>query len=376
LIYLDNAATSFPKAPNVAKRVTHHIAFEGGNSGRSSHVFARNASRLVFDTRYKLASFLGVKKTQRLVFTKNATESLNMVIFGALKEGDVVGVSSLEHNSVMRPLRYLEAQGKIKIKIFSCDADGKPELEELETLIKSKPNLMVITAASNVIGALLPYEEIIEKCHEFNIPVCIDACQLVGHIPVDIDDCGADYFCFSAHKGLLAPTGVGGLYVKEGMKIKPLMFGGTGSASDSEYQPEDFPDFLEAGTQNLSAIAGLNASLDFFQKTGLEEIKNKEEMLIRQLKEGLSEFNNIKIYGDNQKLPVISFEVENQSIGDTAYEFDKRDIAIRMGLHCSPLAHKSIKSFEKGGTLRMSPSYFTKQSEIEEVLSKMREFIK
>ncbi len=378
MIYLDNAATSFPKAPGVAEAVYRCLTENAANAGRGSHRLAQEASRLLFDTRDACAKFLDIRDAERLVFTKNATEALNLAILGSVPPEGTVVTSSLEHNSVMRPLRYLEAQRGVRLIIIPFDACGQPNKKKLREALETHPHLVVMTAASNVTGCLLPIEEIATLCRDAQVPLCIDGSQLIGHIPVSMEGLGASCFAFSGHKGLLGPMGTGGLYLAPGFEPEPLLRGGTGSLSESEFQPDILPDRYEAGTQNICGLAGLLASLRFLDRTGITNIQRREEALNDRLLSGLLDLPGVTSPGPRpgeKRAPVISICIAGRDLGEVALELDRSDIALRLGLHCSPSAHRSIETFESGGTLRFSPGYFNTEAEIDAVLATLEKIL-
>jgi selenocysteine lyase/cysteine desulfurase len=261
MIYLDNAATSWPKPPEVIKAMADALEYSGGNPGRSGHRLAIEAARIVYDTRETVASFFNLEDPLRVIFTNNATHAINIVLNGLLKPGDSVVVSSMEHNAVMRPLRALERQG-VRLKIIPCFPDGKIDLQAAAALIETDTRLVVLIHASNVTGTIQPAAEISRLAHGAGSLILVDAAQTAGVIPVNMKQIGADFIAFTGHKGLLGPSGVGGLLIAPDFDVSslnPLIRGGTGSQSEHEEQPEFMPDKFEAGTANLAGIAGLVA---------------------------------------------------------------------------------------------------------------------
>ena len=376
MIYLDNAATSFPKAPGVVDATVHFMTEVGANAGRGSHRLAREASHRLFDVRERCAAFLGIQQPERLAFTKHATEALNLVLMGQVPVGGTVVLSSLEHNAVMRPLRHLEETRGIRLIVVPFDACGLPDPSALRESLALRPDLFVLTAASNVTGCLPPLEEIAALCRKNNVPLCVDASQAVGHVPITVED--IDFLCFSGHKGLMGPMGTGGLYVAPSFHPAPLLRGGTGSLSESEHQPTFMPDCYEAGTQNLCGLAGLLAALDFINTTGLDNIHARETALCDHLLSGFLALPGITSPGPAigaKRAPVVSISVDDRDLGEIALEFDRRDIALRLGLHCAPAAHRSIGTFEAGGTLRFSPGFFTTKDEIDTTIQAMKEIL-
>lgn len=375
--YLDNAATSFPKAPGVADAVHRQIAEACGNPGRASHGPALAASRLLFETRCAAAAFFGVSDERRVIFCKNATEALNIAIFGSVPEGGVVAVSGMEHNAVMRPLRFLERTKGVRIVSFGVDLAGRPDAESYKAALDAEPDLLVTTAASNVTGAVLPFEEIIADCGKRGIRTCVDGAQAAGHFPIDLGTLGADYFCCAGHKGLLGPSGTGLLVLGSGADPEPLLRGGTGSASESEEQPEDLPDRYEAGTQNAAGIAGLLTSVRYLSGIGAGAVREREDVLASRLAEGLRRIGSVRVFVPEgigtRRTAVVSFDAAGRDIGELAHELDLRGIACRAGLHCAPGAHRSIGTFAAGGTIRFSPGLFTTEDEIDAALRAVEE---
>jgi len=381
MIYLDNAATSFPKAPGVAEAVAACIRDLPGSPGRASHAYAVAAGELQYSVRERLAGFFGVARPERLVFTKNATEALNLAIMGYLgpRAGARVITSPFEHNSVMRPLRRLEAAQGLRVEPFPCSPGGSPDLPALALMLSQGADLLVVTAASNVTGAALPLAAIIGLAREARVPVLVDASQLVGHRRFDIEASGASLAAFSGHKGLLGPAGTGALYIAPGLELDPLLYGGTGSASEREIQPDFLPDRFEAGTQNLAAMAGLGAALGWLGGRGLAAVEAHEKRLRARLAGGLRSIQGLSVLpcdDEEEALPVVSVTSGPVSESDVALGLDRRGIAIRMGLHCAPAAHRTAGSYPRGGSLRFSPGPFTTDGEIDETLAAMKEIMR
>lgn len=376
MIYLDNAATSFPKAPGVPEAVFDFLKYIGANYGRSSHNAARKAGSIVFETRENLAQLFGMQDDSNIIFTSNATEALNLAILGMVNPGEVVLTSSMEHNSVMRPLRYLEETGKVKILQFKSDKTGFPDLADFEEQLKKSPRHLIFTACSNVNGVIFPFQQIALQAKESGVNIILDASQIAGVLPFNFEDSVFDVVCLPGHKSLLGPTGTGALLMKKNTAIRPLKFGGTGSSSDLELQPDFRPDKYESGTLNIAGLAGLNEALKFILKTGIENIRARKKIISDLLLKEFSSIFGIHIQSplENQ-IGVISITSDEMNISDLTYELDKRDVAVRMGLHCSPAAHKTLGTFERGGTVRFSPGYFTTETEILEVSRMMREIL-
>ena len=368
MIYLDNAATSHPKAPGVAAAVARCLEEGACSPGRGSHLLALAASRLLFEAREACAGFLGAPHSERLIFTPNATAALNLVLLGSVPPRGLVALSSLEHNAVMRPLRHLEASQGVRLRVIPFDACGRPDPAGLREVLDQRPDLFVLTTASNVTGALTPVGEIAEQCARRGIPLCLDASQSLGHHPLPER---GQFLCFSGHKGLLGPTGTGGLLLGSGALPQPLWFGGTGSASELEVQPDILPDRFEPGTPNLPGLAGLQAALQFLASTGLPAIQAREAALCDELLRGLLALPGMVVHGPGPgepRVPVVSLTLPGRDLGEVALELDRRGICTRVGLHCAPAAHRSLGTLGGGGTLRLSPGFFTTPQEIRDTL--------
>jgi cysteine desulfurase/selenocysteine lyase len=378
MIYLDNAATSWPKPPSVLEAISAVMEQAGGNPGRSGHRLSIQAARVIYSCRENLAGFFNLSDPLRVIFTPNATYAINLVLKGFLKPGDSVITSALEHNAVMRPLRYLE-QKNIRVKIVPCAADGTLELPTFAALIDSTTRLLVITHASNVTGAIQPVEQLTGLAHRQGVRVLVDAAQSAGILPIDMQKNGIDFLAFSGHKELLGPTGSGGLLIHPAIDsslITPLVQGGTGSRSESEYQPEDWPDKYEAGTANLIGIAGLEAGLKFIQQLGLAAVRAHSLKMKSLLWEGLSAIPRVKVFGPTdpaQSVAIVSFSIMGKSVSDIGFRLDEDfGVLTRVGLHCAPAAHRTIGSFPEG-TVRLSPGLFTTLDDIQTTLAAVQE---
>jgi len=374
--YFDNAATSWPKPEEVYKAAEEFMRQCGANPGRSGHTRSLGADRLVFETRERAASFLGAAKPEEIVFTLNATDSLNMAIKGILEPGDHVIYTSMEHNSVLRPLGSLRQRGVITTTMVSCDPTGQLDPQDIERAIRPETKLIICTHASNIIGRIFPVEEIGQLARKRGILFLLDAAQTAGALSLDLSRIGADLAAFTGHKSLLGPPGVGLLYLRSGVKIKPWREGGTGSRSEEELQPEMMPDYLEAGTMNTTGIAGLNEGLKYLQKTGMEAVREHEIKLNRRLINGLKELRGVRVYGagDPEKsVAVTSFTVEGMDSGELGYILEEDyGILSRTGLHCAPRAHQTLGTFPQG-TVRFSFSCFTREEEIDYALGALQE---
>jgi cysteine desulfurase family protein len=368
MVYLDNAATSWPKPPEVVEAMSSFLTEIGASPGRGGHRKAMEASRIVFETRFKLANLLNASDPSRIVFTHNATDALNLAIKGILSPGDEVITSSIEHNSVMRPLMALSGQG-VKVNRISCDDQGLLNVEELRKSITPATRLIVLTHASNVIGCLTPVEEVGRMAKEAGITFLIDAAQTLGVYPLDVEQSYADLVAFPGHKGLLGPQGTGGLYIREGIDLKTLREGGTGSSSDLETQPDLLPDRYESGTVNAVGLAGLKAGVEFIEKQGgVVKIREHEQILFRRIWDGLKSIPRVCLYGPEEwskRVGVISFNLAGIGSSDVSQILDESfDIATRSALHCSPAAHRTLNTLGQG-TVRASLGYFNTEEDAE-----------
>jgi len=378
MIYLDNAATSWPKPPQVIRAISDVMERAGGNPGRSGHTLSISAARVVYDCREKIADFFHAQDPLRVIFTANATQAVNLVLRGMLRPGDSIVTTSMEHNAVMRPLRFLEQQG-VKLKIASCSEDGSLDIREIAKLIDANIRLVVINHASNVCGTILPVAEVASLAHQYSVPVLVDASQSAGALPLDMRKYGIDLLAFTGHKELLGPTGTGGLVINAGFNVSslvPLVFGGTGSRSESEIQPEELPDKFESGTANLMGIAGLSAALSWIKERGLDSIREHHKTIAAALIAGLSVVPGVRLYGTSDpqsSVSIVSFTVRGKRVSEIGFRLDEEyGILSRVGLHCAPAAHKTIGSFPEG-TVRLSPGIFTTLEDVERTLEAIRE---
>lgn len=373
MIYFDNACTSFPKPPAVVEAIRDYALTIGSSPGRSGHRLALEAGRLIFESRESLCRLFNAPRSERLVFTSNATDALNLAIMGLLADGDHVIAPSMEHNSVMRPLNYLLRKGIIQLSVVPCSEEGYIDLDALRRSIKKNTRLIAVNHASNVVGTIAPLEEIGNICGE--IPFLVDAAQSAGAVSIDIEAVGIDLLAFTGHKSLYGPQGTGGLFVREGIDLKPLRRGGTGSKSESWDHPDFLPDKYECGTPNTPGIVGLGEGVRFVVDKGVDEIRRHEMELTRALLEGLEDIEGITVYGPrnpDEQTPTVSINVKEREASEVGYRLDREfDIMTRVGLHCNPGAHKTIGTFP-GGTVRLSMGYFNTQEEVGQVLEALR----
>ncbi|MEA3348752.1 MAG: aminotransferase class V-fold PLP-dependent enzyme [Pseudomonadota bacterium] len=372
MIYLDNAATSYPKPEAVISAITGFLEKVGASPGRSGHRLAADAGRIVYQTRKAVARLFKLSDPGRIIFSENATAALNLAIFGLLRPGDRVLVSPLEHNAVMRPLRHLETQQQIKIDILPVTETGYYDLKLLkEWCSRRQYRLAVFNHGSNIIGTLAPLAEILPIFRKYDILSVIDGAQSAGACNIDLGALDPDIFCFTGHKSLFGPPGTGGLYIKDGVSPTPLIFGGTGSRSETEQQPEFMPDRYESGTPNTSGIAGLKAGLEFIEEVGLDTIIAHEEKLADIIRCGLQKIPGLSIAGqrpDDMRLPLTSFTIAGQTPSEIGHRLDREfGIMVRVGLHCAPRAHKTVNTFPQG-TVRLAPGYFNTSAEMDETV--------
>ncbi|HBY57179.1 MAG TPA: cysteine desulfurase [Candidatus Atribacteria bacterium] len=377
MIYLDNAATSYPKPKEVGKAMLHFLEKVGASPGRSGHRLSIEAGRLLYQTRESLAELFNVTDPLRIIFTLNVTEAINLVLKGLLQPEDQVITSSMEHNSVMRPLRELEKRG-VEVKVVPCSPQGDLDPVDIKKSIKKNTKLIVLNHSSNVIGTLLPIAEVGEIARKHSILFLVDAAQTAGCYPLDIRKDNLDLLAFTGHKALFGPTGTGGLVVGERVdikKLKPLKFGGTGSRSESEEQPDFLPDIYESGTPNIVGLIGLKEGVRFVLKKGIDKIHQYELELTQKLIEGLKEIPGVIVYGEDQvkdRVAVVSFNIKDQLPSEVGLRLDEEyNIMSRVGLHCAPAAHKTIGTFPTG-TIRFSLSWFNTFEEVEKTILAVR----
>ncbi|UCC77808.1 MAG: aminotransferase class V-fold PLP-dependent enzyme [Anaerolineales bacterium] len=373
MLYFDNASTSYPKPAPVIEAVLHFLVEVGASPGRSGHRLSVQAGRIIYDTREALAQLLNIDDPLRIVFGHNVTEVLNLTLKGLLRPGDHVITSSMEHNSVMRPLRTLERQG-VRVTVVPCSSQGLLDPGEVEVAIAPDTRLVVLNHASNVVGTLLPVREVGRIARKHDLLFLVDAAQTAGCWPVDVQTDAIDLLAFTGHKGLLGPTGTGGLYIGPRVSVdefEPLTQGGTGSQSEFEHQPRFLPDKYESGTSNAMGLAGLGAGVRFVLETGVDEIRRHEIELTGQLLDGLSQISSVAVYGPQDaavQTAVVSFNISGMEPSEVGLQLDEEyEIMCRPGLHCAPSAHKTIGTFARG-TVRFSPGLFTTHDDVAEAL--------
>jgi len=376
-VYFDNAATSHPKPPSVYKAVHYTLQHVGANPGRGEHALSQTASRIIFEARETIAKFFNIPDSKNIVFTTNGTGALNLALKGLLKPGNHVITSSMEHNSVTRPLNSLIKEG-VKVTPIQCDKQGKFNPDFLRKEIKKNTRLIAITHASNVTGTILPVEEIGELAAKNGIPFLIDAAQTAGTIRIDVISNNISMLASSGHKGLLGPQGTGFLYIDERLNLKPLIEGGTGSNSELPEQPDFLPDRFQSGTLNTPGIAGLCAGIEFINKKTIQTIKAHKDLLCKTFINRVKEVKGVRIYGPlltKEKTAVVSFNIRSKDPADIATLLDQKyQIMVRVGLHCSPYAHKTIGTFPDG-TIRVSFSIFNTIKEIDYFIESLKKIV-
>lgn len=374
MVYLDNAATSYPKPEVVYQAVLNSMKDYGANPGRSGHKLALEAGRGIFRTRDLVAELFGIDNSMQIIFTSNATESLNLAIKGVLKEGDHVITSSMEHNSVLRPIKALEARG-VENTIVMCRQDGSLCPEDIKDAIKDNTRLIVLTHASNVTGTLMPIEEVGRIAKEAGILFLVDGAQTAGVYHIDVKEMNIDLLAVPGHKGLMGPQGTGILYIREGLDVVHFKEGGTGSRSEDLFQPTMLPDRYESGTPNTPGIMGLGAGIQFILDEGLEKIRGHEKELTKYFIEELKKIDMVKIYGpqDAEKQgAVVSINIGEEDSSEIAFILDNVfNIATRSGLHCASMAHKTMGTLDQG-TIRFSMGYFNTKDDIDKAVDAIK----
>ena len=376
IIYLDNAATTFPKPVEVLQQALDAYAHFGVNPGRSGYDLCMVAGELVFETRKALATFFGGTKPERLVFAANATDALNLAIQGLLASGDHAITTTVEHNSVIRPLNHFKRDRGVELDYVPFEAGGIVDPDEIARRFKPNTRLVVVNHGSNVIGTIQPVAEIGRRCRERGIVLVVDAAQTAGVIPIDVEAMCIDVLCFTGHKSLLAPTGTGGLYVREGVDVRHTRFGGTGVHSAYPYHLEEYPYRLEAGTGNVLGIAGLYFAQQYLAKRGINEIYRHEMDLFARLQGGLERIGGVTLHGTTSlehRLPVLSFTIAGRDPADIGSLLDvDYNIAARTGLQCAPLIHQQMGTGERG-TVRLSVGPMNERAHVDAAVEAVKE---
>ncbi len=374
MIYFDNAATTMRKPDAVVEAVTQALCAMG-NPGRGVHDAALDASRILFDTRAKLAQLFHGENPTQVVFTANSTESLNIAIKGTLQPGDHVITTALEHNSVLRPLYEMESRG-VELTIIPSDTKGRLRYEDFESAIRKNTKAIVCTHGSNLTGNLVDIRRVgaIAKAH--GLLFIVDASQTAGVFPIDVQEMNIDILCFTGHKGLLGPQGTGGMVVREGVTVRPLKSGGSGVQTYSKQHPEQMPTALEAGTLNAHGIAGLRAAVEYLLETGLDTIRRKEQMLMRTFHEQVLQIPGITVYGDfaaEERCPIVTLNIRDYDSSEVSDAlFTNWGIATRPGAHCAPLMHEALGTVDQGA-VRFSFCHYNTPEEIKTAVSALRE---
>jgi cysteine desulfurase family protein len=379
LIYLDNAATSYPKPEEVYAFMNSFYRSFGVNPGRSGYDLCMETGALVDTTRKMLADFFNGSDSNRLCFSYNSTDALNLIIFGMLKQGDHAISTTLEHNSVLRPLYHQSQLNGVQVDYIPFDANGFVDPDDFKKKIKANTRLVIVNHGSNVIGTLQPVAAIGRICRAYGVPFAVDASQSAGKVPIDIEQQHIDIVAFTGHKSLLGPTGIGGLYVREGINIRHTRAGGTGVRSAHRMHLDDYPYRLEYGTGNVMGIAGLNAGLKWIKEKGIDKLYGHEMKLTRLLRDGLRELDGVALHcQDNlaDHISVISFNIDKMESLDVGTLLDgEYDIACRTGLQCAPLVHEQLGTAQIGGSVRMSIGPFNTENDIKAAIEAVGEIV-
>lgn len=374
MIYLDNAATTMQKPEEVIEAVVQAM-HSMGNAGRGAHSASLEASRTIYDTRELLCRFFGGTDPRRLVFTSNSTESLNIAIKGLFEPGDHVITTMLEHNSVLRPLYEMEKRG-VELTIIPADKKGVIDYNDIEKAIRPNTKAVVCTHGSNLTGNLVDIERIGKITRKNGLLLVVDASQTAGVFPIDMEKMQIDVLCFTGHKGLLGPQGTGGMYVREGIQIRPLKSGGSGVQTYSKSHPAEMPTALEAGTMNGHGIAGLHAAVEYIQRTGIDQIRKREQECMKRFYEGVIQVPGVKVYGDfddMNRCAIVSLNIGDYDSSEVSDELlTEYRISTRPGAHCAPLMHEALGTVEQGA-VRFSFSHFTTDEEVDTAIKAIRE---
>jgi len=374
LIYLDNAATTFPKPAGVLRRAVENYLRMGVSPGRGSYDLASEAERVVNETRAKVARFFNAPDTERVIFTANATDALNIALQGMLKQGDHVVSTRLEHNSVLRPLFHMHQKGIINYDLVPFDSRGFVDPDEVAEALRADTRLVCVSHASNVLGTIQPVREIGRRCADRGVPLLIDAAQTSGVVPIDMRSWGVSAMAFTGHKSMLAPTGIGGLVLDTGLEIEPTRFGGTGVDSKTLVHTPTFPHRLEAGTLNLLGIIGLSEAVDFLLEEGIEAIHAREIRLLRKLRDGLARIQGIELYCAEEltdHVAILLINVKEMEPEDLCAILDGDfNICVRVGLQCAPFAHEGLGTSPRGA-VRFSFGPFNTEEDVDRAVEAM-----
>ena len=374
MIYMDNAATTMRKPQEVVDAVMNAMC-SMGNAGRGAHAASLSASRVIYNARESLARFFGAENPKQIVFTNNSTESLNIAIKGLFESGDHAVTTMLEHNSVLRPLYEMEEKG-VEVTIVKSDKKGNISYEELETSVKENTKAIVITNASNLTGNYVDVKRVGEIAKKKGVLLIVDASQTAGVYPINVKEMNIDILCFTGHKSLLGPQGTGGLYVREGLQLKPLKCGGSGVQTYLKKHPDDMPTALEAGTLNGHGIAGLGAAIEYLEKEGIDNIRAKELQHMWHFYNGVKDIPGVKIYGDfdtEVRCPVVTLNIGDYDSSEVSDELLMTyGISTRPGAHCAPLMHEALGTVGQGA-VRFSFSHYNTEEEVETAINAIRE---
>lgn len=373
LIYFDNAATTFPKPEEVYRKVDHIMRNVGANPGRSGHRMALEANRIILDARDSIARLFNIEDSSRIIFTSNTTEALNIGIKGFLRPGDHAITSSMEHNSVVRPLKAMEKTG-VECSKVRCSSEGILNPDDVRAAIRPRTRLIAITHASNVTGSINPIREIGAVAREKGIVFLLDAAQTAGMLPIDVERDNIDMLACPGHKGLFGLQGTGFLYISPSVRLEPIKDGGTGGNSEMDTMPDTLPERFEAGTMNTPGIGGLGEGVEFVLREGIDKIRSHEVNLTDRLVKGLVELKGVTVYGPGE-MAVVAFNIAGKDPSDVGFVLDSSfGIMARVGLHCAPDAHRTIGTFPQG-TVRLSPGYFNTMEEVEFVVDALRKIV-
>tara|TARA_A100001037_G_scaffold200877_1_gene179634 strand:- start:1410 stop:2576 length:1167 start_codon:yes stop_codon:yes gene_type:complete len=380
LIYCDNAATTFPKPPEVMEKATAWYTKYGVNPGRSGTDLAIEAEEMVRNTRTRLSQFFGTSgDPDRTVFTQNASDSLNIAIQGMLTAGDHVITTDLDHNSVLRPVYHLTQYDGIESTYLPFDESGRISPDDLRAAIKPNTKLVVMIHGSNALGTVQPVADVGRICREHEIDLVLDVAQTAGMIPIEMDAWNVDVVCFTGHKSLMGPSGIGGMVVRDGVEIAPLRYGGTGVRSDHPDHLEEYPWRLECGTINLLGIAGLHVAQDWLEERGLDQIAADEHALTKKLLDGARDLDGVTLYGDENAenhLPVVSVNIDGMTANNVGTLLDvKFGVATRTGLQCAPRVHQRLETVSQKGTVRISLGPFNTESHVDTVLEGLEDIV-